>query len=452
MSSPVPPLRPTISVQLGARAPADKEAAARRKAELAAVADAAPWRASWLLHAPHRLGFFLASCVLVLASLWWALVQVDRATGALHLAGGLPQIIVHGTVMVLGFMPLYFAGFLFTAGPKWLHVDAPTATDIRTPLLLQAVGWALWLTAGVTAQGRGLALGGGALALGGLLGMVGHFWKLVRASTLPDRLHARTVGVAGVVGCISLAGVLVCVALERYDLARLWVLTALWGFIVPVFVAVAHRMIPFFTSNAVPLVQVWRPFWVLGLMLGASVFEVLAVWIEGLAAPGTGWLLLRGLVELGVAGMLLWLAVVWGLVQSLRVRLLAMLHIGFVWLGVAYALSAVAQFAAVYLGSPVFGWGGLHALTMGCIGSLILAMVTRVSCGHSGRALVADEVVWTLFWLLQAAVVLRLIGALPGTSAWWITAAALLWFGLLTAWSWRYARWYGKPRADGKEG
>ena len=104
MSSPVPPLRPTISVQLGARAPADKEAAARRKAELAAVADAAPWRASWLLHAPHRLGFFLASCVLVLASLWWALVQVDRATGALHLAGGLPQIIVHGTVMVLGFV------------------------------------------------------------------------------------------------------------------------------------------------------------------------------------------------------------------------------------------------------------------------------------------------------------------------------------------------------------
>ena len=50
------------------------------------------------------------------------------------------------------------------------------------------------------------------------------------------------------------------------------------------------------------------------------------------------------------------------------------------------------------------------------------------------------------------AVVLRLIGALPGASAWWITAAALLWFGLLTAWSWRYARWYGKPRADGKEG
>ena len=45
---------------------------------------------------------------------------------------------------------------------------------------------------------------------------------------------------------------------------------------------------------------------------------------------------------------------------------------------------------------------------MGCLGSLMLAMVTRVSCGHGGRALVADRLVWTLFWVLQLATVVRL--------------------------------------------
>ena len=39
----------------------------------------------------------------------------------------------------------------------------------------------------------------------------------------------------------------------------------------------------------------------------------------------------------------------------------------------------------------------------------MLAMVA-LSCGHSGRALVADKLVWSLFCLLQVATVLR-IGA-----------------------------------------
>jgi uncharacterized protein involved in response to NO len=39
------------------------------------------WRVRYLMLAPHRLGFFLAMVVLVASGGWWALVQVDRATG-----------------------------------------------------------------------------------------------------------------------------------------------------------------------------------------------------------------------------------------------------------------------------------------------------------------------------------------------------------------------------------
>ena len=48
--------------------------------------------------------------------------------------------------MTFGFIPLFFSGFLFTAGPKWLGVAPPEAPQLLlAPLLLQAGGWLLWL-------------------------------------------------------------------------------------------------------------------------------------------------------------------------------------------------------------------------------------------------------------------------------------------------------------------
>ena len=77
----------------------------------------------------------------------------------------------------------------------------------------------------------------------------------------------------------------------------------------------------------------------------------------------------------------------------------------------------------------------------------------RASCGHSGRALIADDTVWRLFWLLQLSILLRIAGAFPsGQASLLLMLAALLWTGILAVWAWRYSRWYGKPRADGKEG
>ena len=89
-----------------------------------------PWRFGTLLASPHRLGFFLAAVVLVMASLWWLAVQWGRITGAFALGGAVPPTLTHAAVMVFGFMPLYFSGFLFTAGPKWLNVPPYAARQL----------------------------------------------------------------------------------------------------------------------------------------------------------------------------------------------------------------------------------------------------------------------------------------------------------------------------------
>ena len=218
---------------------------------------------------------------------------------------------------------------------------------------------------------------------------------------------------------------------------------------VVVFVTAAHRMVPFFTSHAMPFIQGRYAFWLLWLMWGAAVCEVLALWWapQGLGAWGhAAW-------QLGAGGALLWIARLWSLTQSLRNRMMAMLHIGFLWLGVALVLAGLARGLALIEGMPALGLGALHALTMGCLGSLMLAMVTRVSCGHSGRAQVADSVAWLLFWLLQLATLLRIAASVPGRlSTALLLGAALLWAAVVAVWGVRLGSWYGRLRPDGRPG
>ena len=415
------------------------------------ASDDAGWRWRHLLAAPHRAAFFFAMLVLAASALWWAAVQLDRGGAGLNLAYAVSPSIVHATVMTFGFIPLFFAGFLFTAGPRWLGVPQPSARDVLPSLLLQAGGWMLWL-AGAHLH-LGVALGGLALAVVGLASATLRFWGYIRQSDVPDRLHAKSIGVALAIGCATLAGVGTAEALGAPDIARQLVFTGLWGFVVVVYAAVAHRMIPFFTSSALPFINAWKPNWVLGLMLVTASFEAAAVWIDGLGDLSPAWHVARGVLEIAAGGVLMWLAFAWGLVQSLKVRLLAMLHLGFLWLGLGLALSGLTQLLFVFGDGAVLPLAPLHAVTMGCLGSLMVAMVTRVSCGHSGRALVADNFVWALFWGLQVAVVLRI----AGTVASWpmqplLMAAALLWAGIMAAWGWRYGNWYGRPRADGRPG
>lgn len=409
------------------------------------------WRWSQLWRAPHRLAFFAGVLLLIASGAWWAAVQIDRMSGALGLGYAVSPTLTHAAVMVLGFMPLFFAGFLFTAGPKWLGVDAPDAASITPALALQGLGWLLWL-AGAHLH-CDVAAAGAFVAAAGQAAQNLRFWRLWAASRAPDRVHATVVATGGTLGALCTAGVGEALLLDVPLLAMALVHTALWGFIVATYVAVAHRMIPFFTSGVLPMVEVWRPFWVLWWMLAAVVLEIVSVWLM-VAGWGEGpvWRVLRGTLELGIGGVLVWLAWVWGLVQSLKIRLLAMLHVGFVWFGLSLLLSGAAQWLLAAGGAPTLGLGALHALTMGFLGSTLLAMVTRVACGHSGRALVADATVWTLFWMLQAAVLLRIAGTLPQAGGGWLLAAALVWAGVMLVWGVRLLNWFGRPRADGRPG
>jgi uncharacterized protein involved in response to NO len=238
--------------------------------------------------------------------------------------------------------------------------------------------------------------------------------------------------------------------------AAAWIMV--FGFAAPIYATVAHRVLPFFTSNAVTDIVPWRPNWVLAVLLSAVlVFGLIQLGgrAELLGQEQGAWLTL---VLVGPAAVALaWLAVRWGLLQSMRgrsLRLLAMLHLGFVWAALALVL-AVVDAVGVLLPELGFRLGSapLHALTMGFLGGMLFAMTTRVICGHGGIALVADDFVWALFWLLQAATLLRLAGPLwPSASGWLTASAAAVWSVVWVSWSVRFLPVLLKPRADARPG
>ena len=147
---------------------------------------------------------------------------------------------------------------------------------------------------------------------------------------------------------------------------------------------------------------------------------------------------------------MLWLTVRWGFVQSLANRLLAMLHIGFVWYGIGFLLAG-AHSLLVLAGGAGIPLGPLHALAIGFASSLLMAMVTRVTCGHSGRTLAADALTWGLFVLLQLTAVVRVAAEIASDPG-WLAVAGLLWIAAFVPWCAKYAPVYWRARADGRPG
>lgn len=288
---------------------------------------AAPWRAFWLLVAPHRLAFFMAALMLALSSVWWAVVLVARALN-ITLFWAVPAPAAHALLMSMGFMPFFFAGFLFTAGPKWLGLREVAVRSLLPALSLMLAGWVAVLIGFHTHAV--LASAGLALVAAGWTVLSLKFFNLLRQSRVPDRVHASLVTVACGVGVITLWIAVLSLALGSTLLLRVATQVGLWGFVATTFAVMSHRMIPFLGGSAIAFLDAWRPLWLLWVM-------VAMLWLEaGFSAADLAWwpgsAALRWgqvAVELPFAALLLWLALRWGLVQNLKIRLLAMLHGGF---------------------------------------------------------------------------------------------------------------------------
>lgn len=392
--------------------------------------------------APHRLLFFIGAGNLLLAMAWWALwlLQARWQWPGLPMPA-VPPGWLHALIMLYLVFPSFIFGFLLTVFPRWMGLPE-LARRHYLPVGAGLFGGQLALLLG--AAGVPFAIRVGAVLA--LLGWSCGLWRLGRLlhAERGRTWHARSCMAALLLGYAGLCGF---VAFIVFGADPGWVMVGIklggFGLLLPVYATVAHRMFPFFAGNVVPGYQPWRPLRWLGAFW---VFVVLHLLLDLRAQSAWLWLADLPLLLLSVLALWRW----WP--RGDMPGLLRVLFIGLAWLPVSLALHVVQSLAEV-LGSPLnLGRGPAHALFIGLFGSLLVAMVTRVTQGHSGRALRMPAVAWFAFVAIQAVAVMRVMAELMPDAAAWQALSALGWLLAFSPWVARIGRIYLAPRRDGRDG
>ena len=392
--------------------------------------------------APHRLMFFIGASNLMLAMAWWAAWLLLSRWQPSALAQPQPYAgWLHAFVMQYQMLPSFFFGFLLTVFPRWIGLPElerwrylPVGVGLfggQLATLLGALGWQAGITVGLFMTLAGWIAG--LSALGPLLLRdTGRNW------------HARSCFAALSFGFI---GLLAWTAFVLGLASPLWAFASIkigsFGLLLPVYLTVAHRMFPFFAGNVVRDYQPWRPMWLL-----ASFWGLIALHLALELVHAYQWLWLADLPLLVLTATMV--ARWWP--NGPKPSILTVLFIGLAWLPLAFALYSAQSLAYSITGQFLLGRAPAHALFIGFFGSILVAMVTRVTQGHSGRPLMMPKAAWFAFIAIQLVALMRIVAELAPDSMAWQAAAALGWLLAFAPWVARIGRIYLAPRADGKPG
>ncbi|HEU0187186.1 MAG TPA: NnrS family protein, partial [Gallionellaceae bacterium] len=271
-------------------------------------------------------------------------------------------------------------------------------------------------------------------------------FRVLRHSRSIDKRHPAIAWVALLLGWCGAAAWLVWLLTDNYAWLNLAWQAGIWLFLLPVFFNVGHRMIPFFTASAMIRCRLDRPEWPLPVALACSAGHGV---LQLLELPQWLWL-----CDLPLALSALYLGYAWNLLRSLAVPMVAVLHIGVAWLGVAALLFSVQSLTLFASGRLILGLAPLHALTIGFFSTVLLGMATRVSLGHSGLSINPQRYTWLLFATLQIAAMLRIAAEMspPDWRAILYLSAAIAWLLCFLPWLTFYLPLFLKPRADGLPG
>lgn len=396
-----------------------------------------------LSSAPHRPLFLAGSIAVLLSMAWWA---VELTWMRFGLTGwpqpSIPPGWAHAMLIQYGLFPMFMFGFLMTTFPRWLgRPDLPRKRYL--PVAGCVFGGYVIAHVGLLDLPWLLKLGIALMLVGYIVG-VRTLAGVLRASTAERKGHARSCLAALCLGTLGLAIFLAYLFGAPADCALLAIHIGTFGLLLPIYFSVMHRMLPFFTANMVKNYAVIRPDWSMPVVWVLLLVHLLLAWRGVL-----DWL---WLVDVPLALVFAWHALTWKPWQAMHRGLLAVLHLAFAWLPVAFVLFSIQDVVYAASGHFILGRAPLHALGIGFFGSMLVAMVTRVTQGHAGRPLQMGKVAWLCFALLQVVALMRIRAEFGGDVYLWLVIAAYGWLLAFLPWVLRSAWIYLTPRVDGKPG
>ena len=393
-----------------------------------------------LMSAPHRLLFFIGAVNVLAAMAWWTYHWAFHFNPAP--VAEVPAGWLHGFIMQYHMLPSFMFGFLLTTFPRWMG-QAELGRKHYIPVGMgMFLGQALCLIAAFTGLSQALHMGVVVTILGWGYGLF-----VLGRILLRDRFknwHAVSCWAGLFLGFIALWAFAFYLHGAGVAVGRFAVKLGVFGVLLPIYATVAHRMFPFFASRVVPGYQAWRPMWLLAAQWPLWLLHV-GLELTGLQA----WLWLVDLPLMVLALMCLWKW--WP--RAAMPALLRVLFVGYSWLPIALALYVIQSLWLLVGGQLILGMAPLHTLAIGMFGSLLVAMVTRVTQGHSGRPLVLGRTALFAFIAMQVVVLVRILAELSGYPYLeLVRLAAAGWLVAFLPWVLRSAWIYLRPRIDGRPG
>lgn len=391
--------------------------------------------------------FFGGAVQLLATMLFWGAELAGRyISGWTPLSTVIPATWVHMFLMPYALFPFFMFGFLMTTYPRWMNGTEIPRHRYATAFTLLAMGvllyyYGLFFSKTLLTVGVALLLAGWGAALRALM-------IVYRAAPATDKRTETVLNFALSAGWIGLLCYLFGLITGQAALLNLSAQVGVWLFLVTVLVSVSHRMIPFFSNTVLDNYTVVRPNWTLPVLLAGVLGHLLLT-----LAAYPQWLFV---FDLPLAFLGLYHTLRWQFLQSFKVRLLAVLHIAFLWWGIAMLLFSVQSLVLLISGASILGRAPLHALGIGFVTSMTLGMVSRVTLGHSGRPLVLDGFAWACFLGISVTALLRIAAEIPplaeriGVSFNLLAAGA--WLLFIGAWVIKFAPLYLRPRVDGNPG
>jgi uncharacterized protein involved in response to NO len=199
------------------------------------------------------------------------------------------------------------------------------------------------------------------------------------------------------------------------------------------------RVIPFFTVSGAKTSAIQQPNWLTALITTLSLLGIL-VFFSGyfIQLPFTPAILMIGV---GIAHLVR--LSYWRTVSTLQISLLWSLHLSYFSLGLGLILLGSSYLFAMESLFYISFADAIHVITIAAMGLMIFAMMSRVSLGHTGRALLPHKLVSLIFLLIFISAISRvllptfqhpLLGWNISLSAWLIAASLFLiiYFPILT--------------------
>lgn len=367
---------------------------------------------------PHQPFFLLAFVNAVVTMLVFLLAY----KGVLNLAITPSSFHAYGIIFLM-FTPAFLA-FLFTTFPRFSSTEPIEIKTYMSVFTFYYLGSILYLLGSIVTP----VFSGAAM----FIIFVGHFkgMLLLRnmylTTSMEDKQDIYWILLAMKWGVFSHL-LFIIAALFYMPLMGLSTEISIYLYLFLLTFIVAQRMVPFFSHCMIEKNE--------KLLVVVFSLLVLHIILEGIVTHGSF------IVDLALGYIIGKEILRWKLPFPNPNPLLWVLHIAMYWIPIAFILAALSNLLTLITGAD-FLFLDTHVLILGFVFTMLIGFGTRVTLGHSGNAMQADNWVKVLFIWTQVVVAVRILTSISSAFGWnfmiLFDISATVWMLMFIVWALRF--------------